>query len=143
MSEEAPSTSSFGFKKRNVNRSAGMRRKKISSSSSDSGECKIGANINEKCISKEQLIHSQLKIATKSHIVKPAPYFVPKIDENVRTQTTRAPKQRNEERKRASQLEMSQVAIQTLQAMPTEYSSLINRNAKPYQTDHKTRAQPL
>ncbi|EDW15564.1 E3 ubiquitin-protein ligase RNF113A [Drosophila mojavensis] len=34
MSEEAPSTSSFGFKKRNVNRSAGMRRKKVSSSSS-------------------------------------------------------------------------------------------------------------
>ncbi|EDV95070.1 E3 ubiquitin-protein ligase RNF113A [Drosophila grimshawi] len=35
MSEEAPSTSTFGFKKRNINRGAGMRRKKVSTSSSN------------------------------------------------------------------------------------------------------------
>lgn len=38
MSEEAPSTSAFGFKKRNINRGAAMRRKKQSSSSNDSGK---------------------------------------------------------------------------------------------------------
>ncbi|XP_030572082.1 E3 ubiquitin-protein ligase RNF113A [Drosophila novamexicana] len=35
MSEEAPSTSTFGFKKRNFNKGSGMRRKKVSSTSSN------------------------------------------------------------------------------------------------------------
>lgn len=49
MSEEAPSTSTFGFKKRNFNKGSGMRRKKVSSTSSnDSGKSKIGAKSNDK-----------------------------------------------------------------------------------------------
>ncbi|KAL7727620.1 hypothetical protein ACLKA6_014964 [Drosophila palustris] len=35
MEEEAPTTSGFGFKKRNINRGAAMRRKKVNSSSSN------------------------------------------------------------------------------------------------------------
>ncbi|XP_017020418.1 E3 ubiquitin-protein ligase RNF113A [Drosophila kikkawai] len=38
MSEEAASTSAFGFKKRNINKGAAMRRKKESSSSNDSAK---------------------------------------------------------------------------------------------------------
>ncbi|KAH8278748.1 hypothetical protein KR018_008201 [Drosophila ironensis] len=38
MSEEAASTSAFGFKKRNINKGAAMRRKKQSSSSNDSAK---------------------------------------------------------------------------------------------------------
>ncbi|XP_017144327.1 E3 ubiquitin-protein ligase RNF113A [Drosophila miranda] len=38
MSEEPPTTSAFGFKKRNINRGAAMRRKKESSSSNDSAK---------------------------------------------------------------------------------------------------------